>query len=132
MSERRIWEERLHTSNVPLPRRPWGPAGPIARRQWLADGEPLWPWGLLPGGLAPLEREWEPLQDGQEVVYLHRNSQVRVALVDLASGRILQWRREGLASRWKPSEPRTRDPDQPHQLDRVRQRTRRPPDQGRP
>lgn len=115
MSERRVWEEKLFTSNSPFPTRP-GPQP--TRRQWVEDGLPLLVWGG--NRLAPVERSWEPLGPGREVLYVSRNQTVRVALVDVEAGLILDWRREAGSSAYAPRAPRAA-PDL-HPMERLHHR----------
>lgn len=106
MSERRVWEEELW-GRTPYPRRSWSTnrEAEAGSRSFVVEGEPLWPWARL--GLAPLdlERSWE-IVPGRESMWVHRNGRIRHALVDYAAGVIVEWRREGLASRWQPPPPR--------------------------
>lgn len=113
MIERKVWEEDLWTSNAPLPSRPWEGRAQTLPRLYVVEGEPLWPWTLH--SLAPLdlERSWLPLPADHESAWLFRNGKVRHGLVDLSTGVIVDWRREGLASRWQPPEPVARDDEPP-------------------
>lgn len=116
MTSRAIYEERLFTSNRPFPRRqsPDGVDPLEGRRQWHEDGSPLIVWGSF--ALAPYERDWEPPRPGQQAVYVSRNQVVRVALVDVATALIVDWRRTAGSQAYAPRKPRAA-PDL-HPLDR--------------
>lgn len=113
MTERGIWEERLWTSNAPLPRRELTTEHPMygLPRQYVADDQVLTPWGFH--ALAPVPSEWEPLPNDHEAVYLVRNGKLRIALVDYGEGTVVAWRRTAGSAPYAVRQPHAGEADEP-------------------
>lgn len=137
MTHRGIWEERMWSSNAPLPKRDMTTGHPMyglppALRFYIADGLVLQPWHAH--ALAPIPSEWQPLGADHEAVYLVRDQKVRVGLVDYSEGTVVAWRRTAGSTPYQTAKPRAaRDADAPAadpisrpRRSRTRTRRRRP------